>query len=76
MSTKDAKTFAQQAQGTVQDAANSLGKAAQQGVNQVTDAGQKVVDQTCKVVKEGIDKATEQAGNTVSGLEKKLGLKK
>ncbi|XP_053167019.1 adipogenesis regulatory factor-like [Hemicordylus capensis] len=76
MSGKGFKGLGQHAQGTVQDAANSLGQAAQQAMNQTTEAGQKVVDQACKLAQDGIDKATGQAANTVSDLEKKLGLKK
>ncbi|XP_062987713.1 adipogenesis regulatory factor-like [Elgaria multicarinata webbii] len=76
MSGKGIPGFTQQAQGTVQDAANSLGKATQQAVNQAADAGQKAVDQVCKMAQDGVDKATGQAANTMCDLEKKIGLKK
>ncbi|XP_003223318.1 adipogenesis regulatory factor [Anolis carolinensis] len=76
MSGKNIQGFAQQTERTMHDAANSLGKATQKGMNQVSEAGQKAVDQTCKMVQEGVDKATGEAANAISGLEKKIGLKK
>ncbi|XP_030426906.1 adipogenesis regulatory factor isoform X1 [Gopherus evgoodei] len=56
--------------------ANALGKSAQQVVNQATDACQKGIDQACKTAQEGVEKTTEQASEAVSGLGKKIGLKK
>nr|XP_032636574.1 adipogenesis regulatory factor isoform X1 [Chelonoidis abingdonii] len=56
--------------------ANALGKSAQQVVNQATDACQKGIDQACKTAQEGVEKTTGQASEAVSGLGKKIGLKK
>ncbi|XP_030426909.1 adipogenesis regulatory factor isoform X2 [Gopherus evgoodei] len=62
--------------GPMDAASNALGKSAQQVVNQATDACQKGIDQACKTAQEGVEKTTEQASEAVSGLGKKIGLKK
>ncbi|KAG6935542.1 adipogenesis regulatory factor [Chelydra serpentina] len=76
MSGKGFQGFKQHAEGEVQDAANALGKSAQQVVNQATDAGQKAIDHACKTAQEGVEKTTGQASEAASGLGKKIGLKK